>query len=53
MPCVRAAELQRQQEHSAANRRDVDPYEGIMDPVQVLEVLIPAKERRWVSALTW
>ncbi len=51
MPCVQAAELKRQQEHIAANRRDVDPYEGVTDPVEVLEIF--HQPRKYDPLVNW
>ena len=39
MPCVQAKERQQRAAHIRANRRDVDPYAGIDDPLQLLKIV--------------
>jgi hypothetical protein len=39
MPCVQAKERQQREAHVRANRRDVDPYDGIDDPLEILKLV--------------
>lgn len=39
MPCVQAKERQQREAHIRANRRDVDPYDGIADPLEILKLV--------------
>jgi hypothetical protein len=39
MPCVQAKERQQREAHIRANRRDVDPYDGIDDPLEILKLV--------------
>jgi hypothetical protein len=39
MPCVQAKERQQREAHIRANRRDVDPYDGIDDPLALLKLV--------------
>ena len=39
MPCVQAKERQQREAHIRANRRDVDPYAGIDDPLELLKIV--------------
>jgi hypothetical protein len=36
MPCVQAKERQQREAHLRANRRDVDPFDGIDEPLDIL-----------------
>jgi hypothetical protein len=39
MPCVQAKDRQQREAHIRANRRDVDPYDGITDPLELLKIV--------------
>ena len=39
MPCVQAKERQQREAYTRANRRDVDPYGGIDDPLEILKLV--------------
>jgi hypothetical protein len=39
MPCVQAKERQQREAHIRANRRDVDPYAGLDDPLDILKIV--------------
>ncbi len=39
MPCVQEQARQKHEAHIQANRRDVDPYAGIDDPVEILKIV--------------
>jgi hypothetical protein len=39
MPCVQAKEREQREAHIRANRRDVDPYDGIDDPLEILKIV--------------
>lgn len=39
MPCVQAKERRQREAHVRANRRDVDPYDGIDDPLAILKIV--------------
>lgn len=39
MPCVQAKERQQREAHIRANRRDVDPYDGIDDAFEILKLV--------------
>jgi hypothetical protein len=39
MPCVQAKERQQREAHIRANRRDVDPYDGMDDPLEILKLV--------------
>jgi hypothetical protein len=39
MPCVQAKERQQREAHIRANRREVNPYEGIDDPLEILKLV--------------
>ena len=39
MPCVQAKERQQREAHIRANRRNVDPYDGIDDPLALLKLV--------------
>ena len=39
MPCAQAKERQQREAHIRANRRDVDPYDGIDDPLEILKLV--------------
>lgn len=39
MPCVRAKERQQREAYIRANRRDVDPYDGLDDPLAILKIV--------------
>jgi hypothetical protein len=38
MPCVQAKDRQQREAYIRANRRDVDPYDGITDPLEILKI---------------
>lgn len=39
MPCVQAKERQQREASIRASRRDVDPYDGITDPLEILKIV--------------
>ena len=39
MPCVQTKERKQREAHIRANRRDVDPYAGIDDPLELLKIV--------------
>ena len=39
MPCVQAKERQQREAHLRANRRDVDPFDGIDEPLDILKLV--------------
>ena len=51
MPCVQAEERKRHEAYVAANRRDVNAFHGVTDPVQALEII--HRPRRFDPLVNW
>ena len=39
MPCVQAKDREQREAYIRANRRDVDPYDGVDDPLEILKIV--------------
>ena len=51
MPCVHAAAKKERDEFVRKNRRDVDDFAGITDPVEVLKII--HKPRKYGPLVNW
>lgn len=52
MPCVQREEQQRRNEFIRANRKDFNPYAGVVDPVEIIKLIhVPRKPDPLVNVL--
>lgn len=51
MPCVQADAAQERKLYIEQNRRDLNEFEGITDPVEVLKII--HQDRKWDPLINW